>query len=97
MSPITLIKKLWERMLRIPFDRLLRVAGLLTLLALALMVWSLLDPRLIPIIIGMSLAQVFGTFAFAIYGLVVFLDLTRKRRERRASMQEIPKPEIPRT
>jgi hypothetical protein len=70
------------RLLRMPLDRLLRVAAVLTLVALVLMVWSLLDPRLVPIIIGMSLAQVLGTIAFAIYGVVVFLDLTRKRRER---------------
>jgi hypothetical protein len=83
------IRKLWHWCLGISMITWLRVAGGLTLVALALMVWSLLDPTLVPIIIGMSLAQVFGTIAFAIYGTVVFVDLTRKRRAKRASLQEI--------
>jgi uncharacterized protein (DUF2062 family) len=85
---------MWEWCLRIKVVTWLRVACVLTLIALALMVWSLFDPTLIPVMVGMSLAQVFGTFAFAIYGVVVFLDVTRKRREtraRRLSQQEIGK------
>ena len=89
---IKLLRRLWERSLQIPLMWWLRGAAVLTLVALALMVWSLFDPTLIPIIIGMSLAQVFGTIAFAIYGMVVFVDVTRKRRARRESLQEIKTP-----
>lgn len=79
-----LISRIWEWCLRIKVRSWLVVASIMTLFALALMVWSLFDPTLIPIIVGMSFAQVFGTIAFAIYGVVVFLDLTRKRREEKA-------------
>ena len=87
-----LLRKLWHWCLRISMVTWLRVAGGLTLVALALMIWSLLNPTLVPIIIGMSLAQMFGTIAFAIYGTVVFIDLTRKRRARRESLQGMKAP-----
>ncbi len=91
-----LLRRFWEWCLRIKVRSWLVAASLLTLVALALMTWSLFDPTLVPIIIGMSLAQVFGTIAFAIYGVVVFLDLTRQRREekaRRAAQTEQAQPE----
>jgi len=78
------IRRFWEWCLRIKVTKWLRAACVLTLIALALMVWSLFDPTLIPVLVGMSLAQVFGTIAFAIFGVVVFLDLSRKRRGERA-------------
>jgi len=64
---------------------MLRIAAIATLFALALMVWSVVQPDVVPIMIAMSLGQLLGTLAFAAYGLVVFLDITRKRRERRMS------------
>lgn len=57
---------------------LLNVACVLTLIALALMVWSMLVPQVWPIIIAMSVAQGFGTLAFAMYGYVVFRDVRRR-------------------
>ena len=77
-----MIRRFWRWCLRIKVRAWLRAACVLTLIALALMVWSLFDPTLIPIIVGMSLAQVFGTIAFAIYGVVVVLDITRQRKAR---------------
>jgi hypothetical protein len=85
MSLGAIPRRLLRRWLDLPAMRLLRLASVLTLLALALMVWSLVDPTLVPVIIGMSLAQVFGTVAFGLYGMVVFADVTKKRRERRDS------------
>jgi hypothetical protein len=79
-----MIRRFWEWCLHIKVTTWLRAACIITLVALALMVWSLFDPTLIPVLVGMSLAQVFGTIAFAIYGVVVFLDLARKRRGERA-------------
>jgi hypothetical protein len=38
----------------------------------------------------MTVGQVIGTTAFGLYGLVVYRDLRRIRRERRASSQQIP-------
>ena len=86
-----MIRRLVRWSLAIPLGTWLRAAAVLTLIALALMVWSLFDPRVVPIIVGMSLAQVLGTTAMAIYVVVVLRDLTRVRREKRDSMKEIPK------
>lgn len=65
------------------YNILLRVAAVLTLVALALMVWSVLQPTPMPVLVAMMLGQVFGTIAFACYGLVVFADLRRTYRRRR--------------
>jgi multidrug transporter EmrE-like cation transporter len=67
---------------------LLRISAGLTLAALALMVWSVLDPTVWPVMIAMSVGQGIGTLAFAAFGWVVFQDLFRKRAERR-SLQNI--------
>jgi uncharacterized membrane protein YedE/YeeE len=61
---------------------LLVIASICTLVALALMVWSLLQPTPMPVMVAMSLGQVFGTAAFGAYGYVVLKDLMRIRRER---------------
>lgn len=60
-------------------NRWLRFASVLTLIALALIVWSLFDQTLIPVMVAMTVAQALGTAAFAAYGYVVFRDLTRRR------------------
>lgn len=62
----------------------LRISAVLTLLALALMCWSLLAPTPLPVMVAMTVGQGLGTLAFAIYGLVVFKDITRARAEKRA-------------
>ena len=89
-----LLVRFWEWCLRVKTMTWLRIASVTTLVALALMVWSLFDPTLIPIIVGMSFAQAFGTIAFATYLLVVFLDITRQRRARRQSMQSMQMPKV---
>jgi hypothetical protein len=61
----------------------------LTLIALALMVWSVLAPTPLPVMLAMTVGQGLGTTAFAIFGWVVFKDLTRARRARRDSLQDI--------
>lgn len=55
--------------------RLLRVASLLTLLALALMTSSLIDPQPILVVLAMSVGQAFGTVAFLLYVVVILADL----------------------
>jgi hypothetical protein len=62
----------------------LRISAVLTLLALALMVWSLFQPTPLPVMVAMSVGQVFGTIAFGIFVWVVFKDLTRQRAERKS-------------
>ncbi len=59
-------------------NRWLVFASVLTLFALALMVWSLLDQTLVPIMFAMSIAQALGTLALAAYMFVVIRDLARK-------------------
>jgi len=61
---------------------LLVIASVLTLLALALMVWSLLQPTPLPVMVAMSAGQVLGTAALGAYIYVVVKDLFRLRRER---------------
>lgn len=58
--------------------RALRFASALTLLALALMVWSLFDPRPVPVMVAMSAGQALGMFSLGIYLVVVLLDLRRR-------------------
>lgn len=67
--------------------KLLRAAAVLTLLALALMVWSVLQPTPLPVMLAMSLGQALGTGAFAMFGLAILIDLRRSRRIRRESRQ----------
>ena len=70
------------------YNVLLRVAAVLTLVALALMVWSVLQPTPMPVLVAMMVGQVFGTIAFACYGLVVIADLRRTYRRRQAGEPE---------
>ena len=64
--------------------RLLRWSAVLTLVALALMVWSMLAPTPMPVMIAMTVGQGLGTLAFALYGYVIVADLRAIRRARRA-------------
>jgi hypothetical protein len=58
--------------------RILQIAALLALVGLGCMTWSMLDPAPIPVIVAMSVGQAVGTLSFALFLLVVALDL-RKR------------------
>jgi hypothetical protein len=68
---------------------LLRVSGGLTLLALALMAWSMQEPTPLPVMLAMTVGQAIGTSAFALYLFVVLRDVRRDRRARRDSMQNL--------
>lgn len=67
--------------------RLLVVSCVCALGALALMTWQLFDPRVVPVIVAMSVGQVLGTAAFAAYVYVVTVDF---RAGRRAGSTRIP-------
>ena len=60
-------------------EKLVRVAAVLALIGLALFVWSVLDPRPVPVVVGMSVGQGIGTLSFLLYLLAVYLDLRRAR------------------
>jgi hypothetical protein len=62
----------------------LRISAVLTLFALALMVWSLFQPTPLPVMVAMTVGQALGTTAFGIFVWVVFKDLTRQRAERKS-------------
>ena len=65
---------LLQRVLRRSVPELVRVACVLALLALALVCWSVLQPRPIPVILAMSAGHAIGGTAFACYLLAVILD-----------------------
>lgn len=55
--------------------RALRAAAIAALVALALMVWGILDPHPISLVIAMSVGQAIGTASFVVFLAVVFFDL----------------------
>ncbi len=75
---------LLRRLRAIELGRLLRASAVLTLVALALMAWSMVQPTPLPVMLAMTVGQALGTLAFALYGYVVIVDLLRIRKARRA-------------
>jgi hypothetical protein len=67
--------------LRLPScERLLRIACVLALVALPLMVWSIFDPTVWPVMIALSVGQGLGTLSFALFLLAIARDLHVKRK-----------------
>ena len=64
--------------------RLLQISAVLTLLGLVLMVWSMIAPTPMPVILAMSVGQLFGTLAFGMFGYAVLVDQLRKQRAKGA-------------
>jgi hypothetical protein len=64
-------------------SRLLVIACVSALAALALMTWQIFDPSVWPVIVAMSLGQVLGTISFAAFGCVVFADYRAHRTSTR--------------
>ncbi len=54
--------------------RLLATACAFALLAVALMIWSLFDPRPIPVVVAMSMGQVLGTLSLLVFVCVIVAD-----------------------
>jgi multidrug transporter EmrE-like cation transporter len=79
---------------------ILVAASIMTLIGLALMVWSMAQPTPMPVILAMSVGQGLGIFAFLLFGIVVLVDQLRKQREAGAhgaatsSVSEVA-PELP--
>ncbi|HMG23196.1 MAG TPA: hypothetical protein VK607_17795 [Kofleriaceae bacterium] len=61
----------------------LRLSAVLTLIALALMVWSMLEPTPLPVMLAMSAGQGIGILAFGIYLFIVVRELVRELRRAR--------------
>ncbi len=58
--------------------RVLRFAALLAIFALFLMLWSIVDSRVIPVMIFMTVGQLLGTLSLVLYLVVLVVD-TRRR------------------
>jgi hypothetical protein len=71
------------------YPRVLVTACVLALVALALMVWSLLQPTPLPVLVAMSVGQVLGTISLFMFGAVVVADM------RHAQLQRVPRSTAP--
>lgn len=71
--------KLEERLQKGSVFRLTRVACVLALIGLVMMVYSILSPRPLPVILAMSVGQMFGMAAVACYLLAILVDMARSR------------------
>jgi peptidoglycan/LPS O-acetylase OafA/YrhL len=65
---------------KVSSETAIRSSCVLALAALGLIVWSLVDPRPIPVVLAMSVAQALGTLSFAAFLLVVVRDLRAAQR-----------------
>ena len=74
--------KLLQRLLAGSVNKLTRAACIFALLGLALMSYSIIDPRAIPVIVAMSIGHAFGICAFACYLFAVVLDIRGADRTR---------------
>jgi len=74
MSPRAKVEKFLDTASR---SRLMVYACMLGLIALALMSWSLFDQGWIPIMMAMSVGQGIGTLSFALFLVIVIIDLRK--------------------
>jgi CHASE2 domain-containing sensor protein len=72
-------------------SRLMVYACVLGLIGLALMTWSLFDQGWIPVMMAMSVGQGIGTLSFALFLVIVIIDL-RKAEFRPSHAPEGMKP-----
>lgn len=66
--------------------RLVAIACGLTLVAIALMVWSVLDPTPLPVMVVMSIGQLFGTGGLLCYLVAVLVHRTQRAGPRAEEM-----------
>lgn len=78
--------------LRLPDnERVVRASCYLALVALPLMVWSIFDPRVWPVLVALSLGQVIGTASFALFIVAVVRDLgVRRKLKEQAARDSAP-------
>ncbi|MBK6694679.1 MAG: hypothetical protein IPG50_21080 [Myxococcales bacterium] len=65
-------------------ERLIRAAAVLAIVALPLMVWSVFNPTVWPILLALSLGQGLGTLSFLMFLVVVVREALFARAERRS-------------
>ena len=88
MSPKVRIERFLDNASR---SRLMVYACVLGLIGLALMTWSLFDQGWIPVMAAMSVGQGIGTLSFALFLVIVLIDL-RQAEFRPSVLPEPPKP-----
>jgi hypothetical protein len=74
------VKAIWQAIVRGSVRELIRVACVLSLAGLAIMSYSILSPRPLPVILAMSVGQVIGGAGFACYLVAVVIDAASHRR-----------------
>jgi len=89
MSPLAKLERFFETASR---SQLMVYACVLGLISLALMSWSLFDQGWIPIMMAMSVGQGIGTLSFALFLVIVIIDL-RQAEFRPSIPNPPPKPE----
>ena len=62
---------------RFPVSKLVTTACYLAVFALLLMIWSVVDPRALPVVLGMSVGQGIGVLAFLCFLLAMLSDAQR--------------------
>lgn len=72
--------------------RFVRWSCMLTLLGLVFCGWALFDPKPIPVIMSMSVAQGIGLLALFLYVVVLFFDLRLHRSLPQALSEEEHRP-----
>jgi hypothetical protein len=70
-----------EALMRRSPAALARVASVLTLIALAIMVYSILVPKVLPVMIAMSIGHAIGFAGFGCFSLAVLIDIASKSRK----------------
>ncbi len=89
MNPRAKIERFLDNASR---SRLMVYACVLGLIGLVLMSWSLFDQGWIPVMMAMSVGQGIGTLSFALFLVIVIIDL-RKAEFRPSITPMPPKPE----
>ena len=72
------------------YARVLRAACILALIGLSLMVWSVLQPTPMPVMVAMSVGQVFGTLSLLAFLVVVVADMRNAHLERAPTPSQPP-------
>lgn len=72
-----------------PSEKLVRVACYLALIALPLMIWSIFDKTVWPIMAALTIGQGIGTLSFVLFLIVVVRDLGVKKKLRPSEEGEV--------
>jgi len=67
---------------RVGSQKLVLASCVLGLIAMAMMCWSVLDPRPFPVLVAMSAGQGIGTLSLLCYLSAVFVEVWRLRNKR---------------